>query len=93
MTKKIQILIIGHNTNGCTDKHSKVAYETGYHERRKLLEKIVKEDDFAKHVPMTIVKTENDIEDFLENSINSGCEGLMLKMMDKPNNCCHQQDG
>ncbi len=29
MTKKIQILIIGHNTNGCTDEHSKVAYETG----------------------------------------------------------------
>ena len=29
MTKKIQILIIGHNTNGCTEEHSKVAYETG----------------------------------------------------------------
>ena len=29
MTKKIQILIIGHNTNGCTEKHSKIAYETG----------------------------------------------------------------
>jgi len=29
MTKKIQILIIGHNTNGCTDEHSKVAYEIG----------------------------------------------------------------
>ena len=29
MTKKIQILVIGHNTNGCTDEHSKIAYETG----------------------------------------------------------------
>jgi len=29
LAKKIQILIIGHNTNGCTDEHSKVAYETG----------------------------------------------------------------
>ncbi len=29
MTKKIQILVIGHNTNGCTEEHSKVAYETG----------------------------------------------------------------
>ena len=29
MTKKIQILIIGHNTNGCTEEHSKIAYETG----------------------------------------------------------------
>ena len=29
MTKKIQILIIGHNTNGCTEEHSKTAYDTG----------------------------------------------------------------
>ncbi len=29
MTKKIQILIIGHNTNGCTEERSQVAYETG----------------------------------------------------------------
>ena len=29
MTKKIQILIIGHNTNGCTSEHSKIAYDTG----------------------------------------------------------------
>ena len=29
MPKKIQILIIGHNTNGCTEEHSKIAYETG----------------------------------------------------------------
>ena len=64
--------------------NGKSCLELGYVDRRKLLEKIVKEDDFAKHVPMTIVKTENEIEDFLENSINSGCEGLMLKMLDKP---------
>ena len=29
MPKKIQILVIGHNTNGCTAEHSKIAYETG----------------------------------------------------------------
>ncbi len=29
MSKKTQILIIGHNTNGCTEEHSKIAYETG----------------------------------------------------------------
>lgn len=29
MAKKIQILIIGHNTNGCTEEHSRIAYETG----------------------------------------------------------------
>ena len=30
---------------------------------------------------MTIVKNQNDIENFLENSINAGSEGLMLKMI------------
>ena len=55
-----------------------------YSERRKLLETIVSENEFAKLVPMTIVQNENEIEDFLENSINSGCEGLMLKMLDAP---------
>jgi len=53
-----------------------------YSERRKILENSVKENNFAKLVPMTIVKNENEVEDFLENSINSGCEGLMLKILD-----------
>ena len=48
-------------------------------ERRKILEQIVHEDNFSKLVPMLFVKNENEIEDFLENSINAGCEGLMLK--------------
>jgi DNA ligase-1 len=64
--------------------NGKSCLETGYKERRLLLEKIVKEDNFAKHVPMTIINNESEIEEFLENSINSGCEGLMLKMLDKP---------
>ena len=55
-----------------------------YSERRKILEKLVNEDDFLKLVPMLLVKNENEIEDFLENSINSGCEGLMLKTLDAP---------
>ena len=50
-----------------------------YTKRREILEKVVKEDNFSKLVPMSLVKNENEIEDFLENSINSGCEGLMLK--------------
>ncbi len=29
MTKKRQILVIGHNDNGCTPEHEKLAYETG----------------------------------------------------------------
>jgi len=55
-----------------------------YSERRKNLESSVKENNFAKLIPMTIIKNENQIEDFLENSINSGCEGLMLKILDAP---------
>lgn len=29
MTKKIQILVIGHNDNGCTPEHEQIAYEIG----------------------------------------------------------------
>ncbi len=64
--------------------NEKSCLELSYEERRELLEKIVREDEFAKNVPMSIVTNENEIEEFLENSINSGCEGLMLKMTDKP---------
>lgn len=53
-------------------------------ERRKILEQIVHEDNFAKLVPMLFVKNENEVEDFLENSINAGCEGLMLKAPNAP---------
>ena len=64
--------------------NGKSCLEMSYKDRRKKLEEIVREDDFAKHVPMTTIRNENDIEDFLENSINAGSEGLMLKMLDKP---------
>jgi len=53
-----------------------------YNERRKNLERVIKENDFAKLIPMYIVKNNTDISDALENSINSGCEGLMLKVLD-----------
>ena len=55
-----------------------------YSERRKILEKLVNEDNFLKLVPMMFVKNENEIGDFLENSINAGCEGLMLKTLSAP---------
>ncbi|QLH04472.1 ATP-dependent DNA ligase [Nitrosopumilus oxyclinae] len=64
--------------------NGKNCIELSYKERRETLEKHVKEDEFAKYIPMSIVKNENDIEDFMENSINAGSEGLMLKMLDKP---------
>ena len=56
--------------------------DLSYEERRKNLEEIVIEDKFAKLVPMVTVTTDDQIEDFLENSINSGCEGLMLKSLE-----------
>ena len=59
--------------------NGKNCMETEYMERRKLLEKIIKEDDFARLIPMSIINNEEQILEVLENSINSGCEGLMLK--------------
>ncbi len=64
--------------------NGKSCMELSYKERRDILEKHVKEDEFAKYIPMNIVKNENEIEDFMENSINAGSEGLMLKRLDKP---------
>jgi DNA ligase-1 len=55
-----------------------------YAERRKKLEEITLENEFIKLVPKTTIRSEGDVEDFLENSINAGCEGLMLKVLDAP---------
>ncbi len=55
-----------------------------YKERRHMLENIINEDSFVKVMPMMLVKTDDEVEDFLENAINSGCEGLMLKQLDSP---------
>ena len=52
-----------------------------YEERRKLLEKIIKQDDFVRLIPMSIINNEEQILEVLENSINAGCEGLMLKQL------------
>jgi len=56
--------------------------DTKYFERRKLLEKIIKQDSFARLIPMSIINNGEQILEVLENSINSGCEGLMLKHLD-----------
>ena len=59
--------------------NGKNCMEMEYMERRKLLEEIIKEDDFARLTPMSIINNEEQILEVLENSINAGCEGLMLK--------------
>jgi DNA ligase-1 len=68
--------ILYHNGKSCL--------ELTYKERREKLEKNVIEGEFAKYIPMCIVRNENEIAEFMENSINAGSEGLMLKMLDKP---------
>lgn len=62
----------------------KSCLDVPYAERRKLLEKNVAEDLFAKVMPMVFVRSDNEVEDSLENAINSGCEGIMLKQLDSP---------
>ena len=64
--------------------NGKSCMELTYKDRRRKLEESVKENEFAKYIPMNIVTNKNEIEDFMENSINAGSEGLMLKMLDKP---------
>ena len=60
----------------------KSCLEMPYSERRSLLEEVVMQDSFARTIPMTRTDDRNKIEDFMENSINAGCEGLMLKQLD-----------
>ncbi|MHB8601771.1 MAG: ATP-dependent DNA ligase [Nitrosotalea sp.] len=62
----------------------KSCLDLSYSERRKLLEKNVTEDPFTKVMPMVLVKSDSEVEDSLENAINSGCEGIMLKQLDSP---------
>ena len=64
--------------------NGKSCVELSYKERRAKLEKHLKEDEFAKYIPMSLVRNKDEIEEFMENSINAGSEGLMLKMLDKP---------
>ena len=64
--------------------NDKSCLELVYKTRREKLEKYVKEDEFAKYIPMCIIRNENELAEFMENSINAGSEGLMLKMLDKP---------
>ena len=53
-----------------------------YEQRRALLEKIVKQDDFVKLVPMEKIADVERADDILEECLAAGAEGLMLKKPD-----------
>lgn len=55
-----------------------------YSERRDLLSKAVKEDDFVRLVPMYEAGDEARIDEILEECLAAGAEGLMLKRPDSP---------
>jgi len=52
-------------------------------QRRKALEKIVKESDRIKPAIQKLVKSPKELEDFFEEAIEKGCEGLMCKSAGK----------
>lgn len=58
--------------------------EEGYLQRRAVLEGLVRQDEFARNVTASAVGSEAEVEEVLEDSVNSGCEGLMLKAPDAP---------
>lgn len=50
-----------------------------YLERRKKLEEVVREDEKLQLAPMMITKTPGEIERFMWEAIERGCEGLVVK--------------
>ena len=52
-----------------------------YSNRRKILEGIVKVDEDVKVVPSKISDDPEEIEEFMENAIKDGCEGLVAKKL------------
>ncbi len=84
IAKAVQEYPITVNFFDILSEDGKSCLDMPYMQRRKLLEKNLTEDSFVKIMPMTLVKTDNEVEDSLENAINSGCEGIMLKQLDSP---------
>ena len=84
IAKAVQEYPITVNSFDVLLEDGKSCLDISYKERRKILERIIVEDSFVKIMPMTLVKSDNEVEDSLENAINAGCEGLMLKQLDSP---------
>jgi DNA ligase-1 len=51
--------------------------------RRKCLERIIKQNERVKPASQKIVKNPKELEDFFEEAIEDGCEGLMCKSTSK----------
>jgi len=51
--------------------------------RRKALEKIIKQSDRMKPATQKLVSSPKELEDFFEQAIGEGCEGLMCKSVAK----------
>jgi DNA ligase 1 len=52
-------------------------------QRRKTLEKIIKQSDRMKPATQKLVSSPKELEDFFEQAIGEGCEGLMCKSVAK----------
>ena len=50
-----------------------------YEKRREVLERVIIEDSKVRVIPMIISNDKKTIEDFMEQAIGEGCEGLMIK--------------
>ncbi len=64
--------------------NGKSCLDMSYDQRRAKLTKVVREDRYARHMSMTTVHSKSEIEEVMENGINAGSEGLMLKRPDSP---------
>lgn len=53
--------------------------QLSYVKRRKMLEEVVKGDSNVRVVPMIVTDDTKTIEEFMEQSISDGCEGVMIK--------------
>ena len=53
--------------------------QLSYTKRRELLENVIKGDSKVKVVPMITTGDTKKIEEFMEEAISEGCEGLMIK--------------
>lgn len=55
-----------------------------YSERRKMLEGIISNGDYARCVVASTIENQSQLAEFMESAINAGSEGLMLKMQQSP---------